>query len=363
MSIDHIHQQKILQLSENKKHIQQLETKIKNFEKDKCKDSDIFTSLQIDDDIYNLKERINTLKNETSNEYLLKISSVLSNYNKSFQPDIGFSKISEMNNIGEGTICNFVEKKTKNKRGQLLNSYMNIVEGNCVYKPTTQPSINTDGVHCTDCNVPMRLSMNESYVVCSNCGNYNEYFEPSMSGLTYEQELNTDTNAHFAYKRINHLRELLAQLQAKERSEIPSEVIDKVQAEFKKARIQNVSEITETKVKQYLKKLNLNKYYEHTRQITNLLNGKPPPCISSELYETLINMFMEIQEPFDRVCPVNRKNFFSYNYVLYKFCELLGETEMMSLFPLLKSREKLYQQDCIWKEICRITEWTFYKSV
>ena len=107
----------------------------------------------------------------------------------------------------------------------------------------------------------------------------------------------------------------------------------------------------------------MNKYYEHTRQITNLLNGKPPPCISSELYETLINMFMDIQEPFETVCPRNRKNFFSYNYVLYKFCELLGEREMMSLFPLLKSREKLYQQDCIWKDICRITGWTFYKSV
>ena len=72
-------------------------------------------------------------------------------------------------------------------------------------------------------------------------------------------------------------------------------------------------------------------------------------------------MFMEIQEPFDRVCPKNRKNFFSYNYILYKFCELLGEKEHMSLFTLLKSREKLYQQDCIWKEICAITKWPFTK--
>lgn len=363
MSIDHIHQQKILQLSNNEKQIQQLTTKIKKHEKEKQTGVDVFRSLRIDDEIHTLREEIEVLRNATSNDYLLKISSVLSNHNKSFQPDNEFSRISDNNKSGEGTICDFVEKKTQNKRGQLLNSYMNIVEGNYVYNPVMQPSVNTDGVRCADCNVPMRLSMNESYVVCSNCGNYDHYFEPSVSGLTYEQELNTDTNVHFAYKRINHLRELLAQLQAKERSEIPSDVIDKVHAEFKKARIQNVSEITETKVKYYLKKLNLNKYYEHTRQITNLLNGKPPPSISSELYETLINMFMDIQEPFEMVCPASRKNFFSYNYVLYKFCELLGETEMMSLFPLLKSREKLYQQDCIWKDICRITGWTFYKSV
>ena len=257
-----------------------------------------------------------------------------------------------------------MEKKTKNKRGQLLNAYRQIVDGDVEYKPVIQPSMNANnGIMCPDCDVSMRLSMNESYVVCAMCGNYEVYFEPSVSGLTYEQELNTDTNVHFAYKRINHLRELLAQLQAKERSEIPQDVIAMVQAEFKKARIYNPSDITQTKVKAYLKKLNLNKYYEHARQLTNILSGRPPPVISGELYETLLNMFHDIQEPFEQVCPKGRKNFFSYNYILYKFCELLGETEMMTLFPLLKSREKLYQQDCIWRDICRITGWTFYKSV
>jgi hypothetical protein len=155
----------------------------------------------------------------------------------------------------------------------------------------------------------------------------------------------------------------LSQLQAKETSDIPDEVLDMIRAEFRKARIKNTSEITQCRVKIYLKKLGLNKYYEHTRQITNCLNGKPPPVISNALYENFINMFTEIQEPFEKVCPKTRKNFFSYNYILYKFCELLGEEESMQLFPLLKSREKLYQQDCIWKDICHLLGWTFYKSV
>lgn len=216
---------------------------------------------------------------------------------------------------------------------------------------------------CSDCGHAMKLSVNESYVVCEQCGTYDMYFEPSVTGLTYEQEINADTNVHFAYKRINHLRELLAQLQAKESSEIPDDILQQLRAEFVKARIKDMSEITQEKVKYYLKKLNLNKYYEHSRQITNVLSGKPPPFISRELYEKLINMFTDIQEPFEQVCPKNRKNFFSYNYILYKFCELLEEYEIMKLFPLLKSREKLYQQDCIWKNICAIMGWTFYKSV
>lgn len=41
-------------------------------------------------------------------------------------------------------------------------------------------------------------------------------------------------------------------------------------------------------------------------------------------------MFAEIQEPFERNCPPNRKNFLSYGYTLYKFCELLGEVRRIA---------------------------------
>ena len=362
MSIDHRHQQKVFELGDADNRVLIIESKIKTLETHKEQTDDIFELLQLDDSIHSLRNNIQSILNSTHIDYIMKVSNVLKEHQETFRPDDKFSMISTDDDMS--SICNFVEKKTKNKRGQLLNAYRHIVDGDVEYRPVIQPSMNTDnGIVCMDCNVSMRLSMNESYVVCANCGNYEVYFEPSVSGLTYEQELNTDTNVHFAYKRINHLRELLAQLQAKERSEIPQEITAMVQAEFKKARIHNPSDITQAKVKAYLKKLNLNKYYEHARQLTNILSGRPPPVISGELYETLLNMFHDIQDPFEQVCPKGRKNFFSYNYILYKFCELLGENEMMPLFPLLKSREKLYHQDCIWKDICRITGWTFHKSV
>lgn len=361
MSIDHRHKQKLFELGNSENQISAYELKIRKLEADKAGMTNVFDILKVDDDIHHYQCKIRTLKSTTQTEYIMKVSSVLKDHNASFRPDTQFSK---MNSTDTDSICNYVEKRTENKRGQLLTAYRHLIDGDVEYTPDIQPSMNgVRGIVCKDCGVRMRLSMNESYVVCALCGNYEVYFEPSVSGLTYEQELNTDTNVHFAYKRINHLRELLAQLQAKERSEIPNEVISLVQAEFKKARVTNLNDITQTKVKAYLKKLNLNKYYEHARQITNILSGKPPPVISGELYDTLLNMFHDIQEPFDQVCPKGRKNFFSYNYILYKFCELLGEHDMMTLFPLLKSRDKLYQQDCIWRDICRITEWTFYKSV
>ena len=78
--------------------------------------------------------------------------------------------------------------------------------------------------------------------------------------------------------------------------------------------------------------------------------------------EKLRTMFKEIQTPFVKYCPSNRKNFLSYSYVLHKFCELLSLDEYLVCFPLLKSREKLQQQDNIWEKICRDLQWEYIAS-
>lgn len=85
--------------------------------------------------------------------------------------------------------------------------------------------------------------------------------------------------------------------------------------------------------------------------------------MSQELEETLRMMFKDIQKPFDDNCPTERKNFLSYSYVLYKMCELLGEDEYLQYFPLLKSKEKLYQQDVIWRLITQQLRWEFIPTV
>ena len=358
MSIEATHLGKLKEIVENDEKSNALRDVLKGLirKRERAKNKDVFALLTLDHEIHVLAKKIEDLSQFNQNDYLLKVSGILNEYSKE-SCDV-FSQLASTA-TSNGTMHGFVEQKTKNRRGQLFNKYMHVIDESIL----TVPKMNNVDFICRDCKGTMKMSINESYIVCDTCGQYETYFEPSVTGLTYEQEINTDMNVHFAYKRINHLRELLSQLQAKENSEIPEDIIQAIRSEFIKARIKDVSEITQEKVKYYLKKLNLNKYYEHARQITNILNGKPPPCISSEIYENLINMFTDIQEPFERVCPKTRKNFFSYNYILYKFCELLDERELMTLFPLLKSREKLYQQDCIWKNICSITNWPFHKSV
>ena len=95
----------------------------------------------------------------------------------------------------------------------------------------------------------------------------------------------------------------------------------------------------------------------------NIMNGKKAPILKRNEEEHLRSLFKEIQVPFSNNCPLERKNFLSYSYVLHKFCELLEYDELLIYFPLLKSREKLQQQDQIWKLICKDLQWEYIPSI
>ena len=169
--------------------------------------------------------------------------------------------------------------------------------------------------------------------------------------------------SYFAYKRINHFNEWISQIQGKETTEIPDEIYDSITMEIKKQKITNVSGITCQKVKEILKKLKINKYYEHVPHIINKLCGVPMPYFYPDMEEKLRSMFKQIQPLFIKYAPPNRKNFLSYSYVLHKFVQLLGRDEYLPYFSLLKSREKLHQQDMIWQKICAELNWQYIKSI
>jgi hypothetical protein len=167
------------------------------------------------------------------------------------------------------------------------------------------------------------------------------------------------------YKRINHFNEWLVQIQGRETTDINNEVYQSIIAEIKKNKelSTDLSLLNNKILKQILRKLNLNKYYEHIPFIINKLNSLPPPIISREHEEKFRQMFKEIQEPFSLYCPKTRKNFLSYSYVIHKFCELLELDELISFFPLLKSRQKLKEHDILWKKICNYLKWEYIDSI
>ena len=204
------------------------------------------------------------------------------------------------------------------------------------------------------------LDENSSDMICLKCG-MTDYVQCQEVGFKEEQDM--EKNIVYTYKRENHLNEWISQFQAKETTSVPPELITSLQVEFKKQRVKELTDITHEKVRALLKKLGKNKYYEHAPYITTILNGIQPPTMPQALEDRLRLMFYQVQKPFEKHRPKGRKNFLSYSYILYKFCELLGEDEYLPCFPLLKSKEKLYVQDSMWKLICQELSWQFIKTV
>jgi len=214
--------------------------------------------------------------------------------------------------------------------------------------------------HCNACNVAREEISSEGILVCPKCGS--EEYSLVVSDFPSFRDPPKERN-NYAYKKINHLNEILNQFQAKESTMIPEEVMNEVVLEIRKRRINNIADLTEKEIREILKKLGRSKYYEHAAHILSRLNGNPPPTITPEIEEKIRAMFQEIQAPFLLYCPNDRTNFLSYSYILYKFMELLDMDEYLPYFPLLKSRDRLIAHDQIWSKICEYLHWQFIRSV
>ena len=255
------------------------------------------------------------------------------------------------------------EQKTEGKekksfqRNQLLNDYLQIEDpsmGRNVVEEYDDP-----WTTCENCGNEMIMCLNEANLTCSQCG-HQEFILVDSDKPSYKDP--PREVCYYAYKKINHFNEWLAQFQAKESTEIPADVYDEIMLQLKKERITHMGSLKPTKLREILRKMKCSKYYEHIPHIINRLNGQNAPFMSREDEEKLRHMFREIQPSFKKHCPKGRRNFLSYGYVLYKFCELLEMDEYLSCFPLLKNRDKLYLQDKTWELICQEMHWHFIKT-
>ena len=346
-----------------------------------------------DSDIEDIKERINEIK--------LKINQ--SNLDKSIEAILATTKLQiELNELehilgDKSPVENYylknadimlkyygIQEKTQfnSTAPQNQNTFLkyltpsNTADTSCVSKKelfeqyakrmklntVSSTEINTQDVseHCVKCNVSREEIGSEGILVCPVCGS--EEYMLVVSDFPSFRDPPKERN-NYAYKKINHLNEILNQFQAKESTIIPDEVMHEVVCEIKKRRIQNIADMTEKDMREILKKLNRSKYYEHATHILSRLNGNPPPTITPEIEEKIRAMFQEIQAPFLVYCPDERTNFLSYSYILYKFFELLELDDYKVYFPLLKSRDRLIAHDEIWKKICDYLKWEFISSV
>ena len=215
---------------------------------------------------------------------------------------------------------------------------------------------------CEFCNSGEMIPQDEEGIlICNNpkCSKFITYIVDTSKPNNKDPP---NEVSYTAYIRLNHFKEILSQFQAKETTQIPTDVIDAIKARIKKERITDTSLLNYDKMRELLRKLGFNKYFEHIQYINSLF-GIKPPVMNEELHETLCVLFIEIQKPWAVHCPANRTNFFNYTYTLYQLCVLLDQTQYLPYIPMMKDREKQLEQDMIWKKVCQDLDWEFFPSV
>lgn len=323
-----------------------------NLKKTRSGNKTMNTSLKSLDDIHSsMMKSFKKDKDKTKeNEYFLSVGDILMEYYSLEDDD---SNVLDLENLSSSVTL-------KGKRQELVERYYDTLGIDYSKK------IEFKSIFCENCQIEMKRT-NESYLVCTKCGVIDN--EKIIDGLNFEERCEIKQIFIFDYKRINYFTEWLNQIQANEITEIPDELIEDLKLELFKRNIKDTSKLTNAKLKKILKETNYSKYYEHIPLIiSKLCNNSKPLCIPENTIQELKNMFLLIQEPFEKF-KGDRKNFLSYPYVLYKFCELLNLEDYLDNFSLLKSRDKLMKSDVIWKkmigEIYRKTndsKWRFIAS-
>lgn len=212
---------------------------------------------------------------------------------------------------------------------------------------------------CKTCNIDKVIIYNEALICCPVCGSADIIF------------IETDTPSHdeiyiekpkYPYKKIGHCIEKLNQFLCKGTANIPAHVISTLENEITKHSISKEN-ITLNFLENIMKKHKFGDYYENIMFIYNKLTGKPAQTISHVLHDSVIEYFKKADQIFEtKYKPTDRNNFLKYTFVLHKIFLLHNRPDIANYFKLLKSPDKLKQQERIWEKICYDLDWAYHGS-
>ena len=210
------------------------------------------------DDIH--KDIIKGMNSEELNEYYLDNGLLLDKYYRNDNVKNTDNNSGILSYFGKQN--NEEEEDNKNNRKEIMSNYMsNIDDGILNQKDDLKNDI------CESCNSKLYLSDLTSELYCKKCGKCKSilvitdkvsYSDP-QSEITY-----------YTYKRINHFNEWLAQFQAKESTDIPSEIYTEIFKELKKIKITDYTKIDYKCMRQILKNVKqklVSKYLDHYRRL------------------------------------------------------------------------------------------------
>jgi hypothetical protein len=241
--------------------------------------------------------------------------------------------------------------------------------------------------------------------VCSNCGMSNvSYIDKTATYTcidcgfsTYEGVVSGIEGVPFNhlvamrksrtdYQPIMHLNDILAAIQAQETMIVDEDILQEVDKERRKHRIEP-NELTQDNVRRYLQKLSKSKRddkkekkryadcYEHIPQIILKLGGPAPELYDMGQLERIRRWFLKITNAFKIFCPRtgkgSRKNLINYNYIIYQIHMLEWEVcadeeekdfwiRQSKKFRMLKDKKKLMEYDGLFSKIANFLNINFF---
>ena len=337
-TIGNLHRKKLSEIVLKEKKIPDIKRKIVNLSNKK----DYSRIDQIEQ--IRLENEINDIKNLRTS-YLLKNAILLFLLTEN-----------QAKNINKNFVYGVDILNNKNKNSYYKRYKYNIFPDELLY---SENNINEDN-YCYTCEKFKVLNIDEAISTCLSCG-----ISINVSTNTEKPSIKPAEND---YKRYTHFCDCLANIQGKESFKVSEEVINTIIREIVHEKMENsLEKLTEADIKRYLKKHRKLHYYNHTTQILYRITKIPPLQMTPIMEEKMKMRFLQIQEPFEIFKGKNRSNFFSYSYIIYKFCQILGYNEFLPKLKLYKDRLKLYEHDKIWNKICEhlggeSAGWKFIKS-
>lgn len=165
-------------------------------------------------------------------------------------------------------------------------------------------------------------------------------------------------NYNINIKRLNHFCEYLEYINTPH--DIPCDIPDNILDIIKNKLNEEIP--TYIIVKNIMKSLKMNKYYEYIPYITNVLSGSQSKFMPKELQNELCDSYKCILKIWNNIVG-SRKSMLSYSYMIHKLLEQREENNTYIQFISLEmSKEKMLICDNIWKDICNINNWIFISS-
>ena len=261
-TLDAIHNQKVQNMIDEKTNLEYYRANLESLkERINTSNSDM-EIWRLERDIEVLEKKIKSIESDSGlMDYYLRTGDILFNYYDMQDQIQQGAKMYNTSKAKPGSILAILEessgdllerthipqKKNGLQRNQLLNDYLQL-EDPTMAKNTIE-EYDDPWTLCELCNNEMIMCLNEANLTCSKCG-HQEFILVDSDKPSYKDP--PREVCYYAYKKINHFNEWLAQFQAKESTEIPNEIYDQILIQLKKERITNMSSLKPTKLREIL---------------------------------------------------------------------------------------------------------------